>query len=121
MVKELSEFHSDIDGDELRELNSDYYIPFALHPDVPGANASIADFPKGKIGVYTRFFEFANQCVPYSIFICDILNFYSFHISQLHCIGASKITNFEVSCCLLAINHTVNLFRTFYRTTWSNG
>lgn len=99
----------------------DYFIPLALHPEVPEADASIADFPEGKIGVYTRFFEFANQRVPVSLFLSDVLNFYRLHISQLHCIGAAKITNFEVNCRLLAINPTINLFRAFYHTTCSNG
>ncbi|GJY41352.1 hypothetical protein Tco_0428622 [Tanacetum coccineum] len=40
--------------EELREFTSEYYIPSALHPVVPAADASIADFPVGKVGVYTR-------------------------------------------------------------------
>lgn len=71
--------------------------------------------------MYTRFFEFANQRVPISLFLSDVLNFYRLHISQLRCIGAAKITNFEVNFRLLAINPTINLFRAFYHTTWSNG
>ncbi|GJY84619.1 hypothetical protein Tco_0498645, partial [Tanacetum coccineum] len=107
--------------EELREFTSEYYIPSALHPVVPAASASIADFPEGKVGVYTRFFEFANQRVPLSLFMCNVLNHYRLHISQLHCIGAAKITNFEVNCRLLAIHPTVHLFRAFYHTSWSNG
>ncbi|GJT62183.1 hypothetical protein Tco_1005716 [Tanacetum coccineum] len=34
--------------EELREFTSEYYIPSALHPEVPAASASIADFPEGK-------------------------------------------------------------------------
>jgi hypothetical protein len=98
MVLQLSDFASEITEDELRQFTSDYYIPLALHPEVPVATASIADFPEGKVGVYTRFFEFANQRVPISLFLCDLLNYYRLHISQLHCIGAAKITNFEVNC-----------------------
>ena len=121
MVLGLSDFTSDITEDELRLFASDYYIPFALQPEVPVATASIADFPEGKVGVHTRFFEIANQRVPISLFLCDVLNFYRLHISQLHCIGAAIITHFEVNCRLLAINPTINLFRTFYHTSWSNG
>ncbi|GJR04837.1 hypothetical protein Tco_0527821 [Tanacetum coccineum] len=121
MVLQLTDFTSEITDEELREFTSEYYIPFALHPVVPAASASIADFPEGKIGVYTRFFEFANQRVPLSLFMCNVLNYYRLHISQLHCIGAAKITNFEVNCRLLAIHPTVHLFRAFYHTSWSNG
>lgn len=110
-----------MDEDELRQFTLDYFIPLALHPVVPKADTSITDFPEGKIGVYTRFFEFANQRVPISLFLSDVLNFYRLNISQLHCIGAAKIADFEVNCRLLAINPTINLFRAFYHTTWSNG
>ena len=68
MVLQLSDFTSDISEDELREFTSDYYIPLVLHPVVPVATASIADFLEGKISVYTRFFEFTNQRVPISLF-----------------------------------------------------
>ncbi|GJT36417.1 hypothetical protein Tco_0926836 [Tanacetum coccineum] len=121
MVLQLTDFTSEITDEELLEFTSEYYIPFALHPVVPAASASIADFPEGKVGVYTRFFEFANQRVPLSLFMCNVLNHYRLHISQLHCIGAAKISNFEVNCRLLAINPTVHLFRAFYHTCWSNG
>ena len=121
MVRQLSEFVSEIDEDELRQFTSDYFIPLAVHPEVPDANACIADFPEWKIGVYTCFLEFANQRVPISRFLSDVLNFYRLHISQLHCIGAAKITNFEVNCRLLAINPTIHLFCAFYHTSWSNG
>ncbi|GKA60169.1 hypothetical protein Tco_0759576 [Tanacetum coccineum] len=117
----ITDFTSEITDEELREFTSEYYIPFALHPVVPAASASIADFPEGKVGVYTRFFEFANQRVPLSLFMCNVLNHYRLHISQLHCIGVAKITNFEVNCRLLAINPTVHLFCAFYHTSWSNG
>ncbi|GJY93376.1 hypothetical protein Tco_0509158 [Tanacetum coccineum] len=69
MVLQLTDFTSEITDEELREFTSEYYIPSALHPEVPAASASIADFPVGKVGVYTRFFEFANQRVPLSLFI----------------------------------------------------
>ncbi|GJS83602.1 hypothetical protein Tco_0750143 [Tanacetum coccineum] len=121
MVLQLTDFTSEIIDEELREFTSEYYIPSALHPVVPAASASIADFPVGKVGVYTRFFEFPNQRVPLSLFMCNVLNHYRLHISQLHCIGAAKITNFEVNCRLLAIHPTVHLFRAFYHTSWSNG
>ncbi|GJR97912.1 hypothetical protein Tco_0270086 [Tanacetum coccineum] len=109
------------ENEELLEFTSEYYIPFALHLAVPAASASIADFPEGKVGVYTQFFEFANQRVPLSLFMCNVLNHYRLHISQLHCIGAAKMSNFEVNCHLLAINPMVHLFRAFYHTSWSNG
>nr|GFA90736.1 hypothetical protein [Tanacetum cinerariifolium] len=49
------------------------------------------DFPEGKVGVYTRFFEFANFRLPLSQFLCDVLGYYQIHISQLSVIGAAKV------------------------------
>ncbi|GKB84176.1 hypothetical protein Tco_0956448, partial [Tanacetum coccineum] len=54
MVLQLTDFTSEITDEELREFTSEYYIPFALHSVVPARNASIADFPEGKVGLYTR-------------------------------------------------------------------
>ena len=82
MVKQLSDFYSELGEIELRQFAADYYIPFAVRRVVPGPRLTVLDFPVGKIGVYTRFFEFANQRVPLSIFLCDILSFYSLHISS---------------------------------------
>ena len=121
MVLQLEDIRSILTDDELRRFCSDYHIPMAVHPEVPDVQATIYDFPPGKIGVYTRFFEWSNQRVPISLFLSDVLRYYRIHLSQLHCIGAAKIINFEVNCRLLAINPTINLFRAFYHTTWSNG
>ncbi|GKE60641.1 hypothetical protein Tco_1511008, partial [Tanacetum coccineum] len=49
MVLQLTDFTSEITDEELREFTSEYYIPSALHPVVPAARASIADFPEGKL------------------------------------------------------------------------
>ena len=121
MVLQLGDITSRLTQADLIGFCSDFYIPEALHPELPDPNASIADFPVGKVGVYTRFFEFANQRVPLSRFLCDVLAYYELHISQLHCIGAAKITNFEINCRLMAINPTMNLFRAFFHRTWTNG
>ncbi|GJT42392.1 hypothetical protein Tco_0951107 [Tanacetum coccineum] len=46
----LTDVTSEITDEELLEFTSEYYIPFALHPVMPAASASIADFPEGKVG-----------------------------------------------------------------------
>ena len=121
MVAQLHEFRSRLDEDDVRQFSSDFFIPLDIHPEAPDVDACIADFPDGKIGLYTRFFDYANYRVPISVFLSNVLNHYQLHISQLHCIGAAKISNFEINCRLLAINPTVDLFRAFYHTTWSHG
>jgi hypothetical protein len=121
MVAQLDEFRSLTDENDVRQFASDYFIPLDVHPEAADVDACIADFPDGKIGVYTRFFDYANYRIPISMFLSNLLNYYQLHISQLHCIGAAKISNFEINCRLLAINPTVDLFRAFYHSTWANG
>ncbi|GJY93293.1 hypothetical protein Tco_0509075 [Tanacetum coccineum] len=54
----------------LLEFTSEYGIPKSLHPELPGLEDTIMDFPEGKVGVYTNFFEFAN-------FYMDLFNLIS--------------------------------------------
>ncbi|GJT23381.1 gypsy type transposase [Tanacetum coccineum] len=81
---------STISGEYLLEFTSEYGIPKNLHPEVPGLGETIVDFLEGKVGVYTRFFEFANYRIPLSQFLFDILGHYQIHLSQLLVIGAAK-------------------------------
>ncbi|GKD86788.1 hypothetical protein Tco_1357942, partial [Tanacetum coccineum] len=55
-IEKASINHQRADTDEeLREFTSEYYIPAALHPEVPAADASIAEFPVGKVGMICWF------------------------------------------------------------------
>nr|GEW29146.1 RNA-directed DNA polymerase, eukaryota, reverse transcriptase zinc-binding domain protein [Tanacetum cinerariifolium] len=73
-----------------RKGSSEYSILKALHPELPGPEDRIVDFPEGKVGVYTKFFEFANFRLPLSQFLFDILGYYQIHLSQLFVIGTAK-------------------------------
>ncbi|GKD07292.1 cytochrome P450 [Tanacetum coccineum] len=53
------------------EFALEYYIPESLHPELPGPKDNIVDFPEGKVGVYTKFFEFANYRIPISQFLFE--------------------------------------------------
>ncbi|GJS77512.1 hypothetical protein Tco_0727393 [Tanacetum coccineum] len=44
-----------------------------VHPELPTPNQTIHEPPAGKIGVYTRFFEYANFRLPLSTFLVDVL------------------------------------------------
>nr|GFA98321.1 transposase (putative), gypsy type [Tanacetum cinerariifolium] len=57
----------------LLDFTSEYGIPEVLHPELPGPGDRIVDFPEGKVGAYTRFFEFANFRLPLSQFLFDVL------------------------------------------------
>ncbi|GKD47098.1 hypothetical protein Tco_1271743 [Tanacetum coccineum] len=67
------------------------YASLPLHPELPGPKERIVDFPEGKVGVYTKFFEFANFHLLISQFLFDILGHYQIHLSQLSVIGAAKV------------------------------
>nr|GEZ50127.1 hypothetical protein [Tanacetum cinerariifolium] len=49
-----------ISQEYLFEFTSEYGIPESLHPELPGLADPIVEFTEGKVGVYTKFFEFAN-------------------------------------------------------------
>ncbi|GKB61173.1 hypothetical protein Tco_0917359 [Tanacetum coccineum] len=79
---QLEDAVSTISLEYMREFASEYYIPEDLHPELPGPKDTIVDFPEGKVGVYTKFFEFANFRVPISQLLFDILGHFQIHLSQ---------------------------------------
>ncbi|GJR73235.1 hypothetical protein Tco_0085600 [Tanacetum coccineum] len=72
-----------------------YHIPDTIHPELPGPNQNIRNSLAGKIGVYTRFFDFANFQIPLSRFLVDVLEYFSINLSQLSVIAAAKISHFD--------------------------
>ncbi|GKB74469.1 hypothetical protein Tco_0935881 [Tanacetum coccineum] len=67
---QLEDAVSIISEEYLLEFTSKYGIPERLHPELPGLEEPIVDFLEGKVGVYTKFFEFANYHM-------DLFNFIS--------------------------------------------
>ncbi|GJV55404.1 hypothetical protein Tco_1456409 [Tanacetum coccineum] len=112
---------STISQEYLLEFTSEYGIPEGLHPELLGPEETIVDFPKGNVGVYTKFFEFTNFRIHISQFLFDILGYYQIHLSQLSVIGAAKVSHFEINCRVLNIIPTVNLFRVFYIPSFNSG
>ncbi|GKB62627.1 hypothetical protein Tco_0918813 [Tanacetum coccineum] len=77
--------------------------------------------PAGKIGVYTRFFEYANFRLPLSTFLLNVLRHYRIHLSQLSVIAAAKVSHFEILCHVHNFKPTVGLFRCFYVNSKNKG
>nr|GEX99601.1 hypothetical protein [Tanacetum cinerariifolium] len=50
-----------------------FHIPEEVHPVLPKRGNTMHERPAGKIGLYTRFFDFANFRLPLSTFLVDIL------------------------------------------------
>ncbi|GKC87815.1 hypothetical protein Tco_1148464, partial [Tanacetum coccineum] len=57
---QLEDAVSTISKEYLLQFTSEYGMPESLHPELPGLEDTIVGFPEGKVGVYTKFFEFAN-------------------------------------------------------------
>nr|GEW29121.1 putative transposase (putative), gypsy type [Tanacetum cinerariifolium]GEW49070.1 putative transposase (putative), gypsy type [Tanacetum cinerariifolium] len=110
-----------ISHEYLLEFTSEYVIPKTLHSELPGPEDRIVDFPEGKVGVYTRFFEFANFRFPLSQFLFDVLGYYQIHLSQLSIIGAAKVSLFEINRRVLNIIPTLSLFCVFYTPSFNSG
>ncbi|GJU27036.1 hypothetical protein Tco_1165657 [Tanacetum coccineum] len=71
---QLEDAVSTISHEYLQEFALEYYISESMHPELPGPEDNIVDFPEGKVGVYTKNFEYANYRIPISQFLFDILD-----------------------------------------------
>ncbi|GJS46415.1 hypothetical protein Tco_0596536 [Tanacetum coccineum] len=98
-----------------------FHIPNEVHPQLPSPNQTIHEMPTGKIGVYTRFFKYANFRLPLSTFLVNVLKHYRIHISQLSVIRAAKVSHFEILCRIHGFEPTIGLFRCFYVNSKNKG
>ncbi|GJZ81669.1 hypothetical protein Tco_0646663 [Tanacetum coccineum] len=98
-----------------------FHILEEIHPVLTGRGATMHERPARKIGLYTRFFDFANFILPLSTFFVDILRHFRINISQLSVIGGAKVSHFEILCRVYGIIPTVGLFRCFYVNSKKNG
>ncbi|GKA84643.1 hypothetical protein Tco_0806238, partial [Tanacetum coccineum] len=98
-----------------------FHIPEEVHPQLPTPDQTIHDKPEGKIGIYTRFFDFANYRLPLSSFFVTVLRYFRINFSQLSVIGATKVSHFEILCRVHNIEPTVGLFRCFYTHSKNKG
>ncbi|GJW39724.1 hypothetical protein Tco_0065569 [Tanacetum coccineum] len=91
-----------------------FHIPEEVHPVLPNQSDTIHKRPTGKIGLYTRFFNFTNFRLPLSTFLVNIVRHFRINISQLSVIGAAKVSHFEILRRVYGVTPTVGLFRCFY-------
>ncbi|GJV93963.1 hypothetical protein Tco_1541776 [Tanacetum coccineum] len=105
----------------LKNFCDTYHIPDEVHPQIPTSNQTIHEMPAGKIGVYTRFFKYANFRLLLSTFLVNVLKHYRIHISQLSVISAAKVSHFEILCRVHGFDPTVGLFHCFYVNSKNKG
>ncbi|GJX00006.1 hypothetical protein Tco_0183919 [Tanacetum coccineum] len=98
-----------------------FHKPDDVHLQLPSPNQIIHEMPTGKIGVYTRFFEYVNFRLPLSTFLVNVLRYYHISLSQLSIIAAAKVSHFEILCRVYGIESTVGLFRCFYVNSKNKG
>ncbi|GJZ00355.1 hypothetical protein Tco_0517784, partial [Tanacetum coccineum] len=98
-----------------------YFVPEEVHPQLPGPDNTMHERPSGKVGMYTRFFDYANYRIPFSNFFVSVLVHFRIPFSQLSVFGSAKVSHFEILCRVCNIEPSVSLFRYFYTHNYKNG
>ncbi|GJT91876.1 hypothetical protein Tco_1080721 [Tanacetum coccineum] len=113
--------HSIMTREMVESFCNSYYIPDEVHPTAPGRDVTITQFPEGKVGVYTRLFDYCGYRIPLTKFFIAVLKHFRIHISQLSPFGAARISHFEVLTRVLDLAPTVAVFRIPYLRSFVYG
>ncbi|GJV43577.1 nucleic acid-binding, OB-fold, replication protein A, OB domain protein [Tanacetum coccineum] len=103
--------HSIMTREMVESFCNSYYIPDEVHPTAPGRDMTITQFSEGKVGVYTRLFDYCGYRIPLTKFFLAVLKYFRIHISQLSPFGAARVSHFEVLTCVLDLAPSVAVFR----------
>ncbi|GJZ74956.1 RNA-directed DNA polymerase, eukaryota, reverse transcriptase zinc-binding domain protein [Tanacetum coccineum] len=76
--------------EHLDAICAKYFVPEEVHPQLPSSDATMHERPAGKVGMYTRFFDYANYRIPFSTFFVSVLTHFRIPISQLSVFGSAK-------------------------------
>ncbi|GJY07934.1 gypsy type transposase [Tanacetum coccineum] len=68
-------------------------VGLEVHPQLPSSDATMHERPTGKVGMYTRFFDYANYRIPFSNFFVSVLTHFRIPFSQLSVFGSAKNWN----------------------------
>ncbi|GJZ05884.1 hypothetical protein Tco_0539677 [Tanacetum coccineum] len=107
--------------EHLDAICAKYFVPEEVHPQLPSSDATMHERPTGKVGMYTRFFDYANYRIPFSTFFVSVLTHFRIPFSQLSVFGSAKVSHFEIMCRVCNIEPDVSLFRYFYTHNYKNG
>ncbi|GJZ14114.1 hypothetical protein Tco_0549344 [Tanacetum coccineum] len=88
--------HSIMTREMVESFCDSYYIPDEVHPIAPGRDRTITQFPEGKVGVYTRLFDYCGYRIPLTKFFVAVLKHFRIHVSQLSPFGAASYIHFEL-------------------------
>ncbi|MFS8003432.1 hypothetical protein Hanom_Chr13g01213911 [Helianthus anomalus] len=92
-----------------------YAIPASLHHVLPEKDTPIYPFVPGKIGVYTRMFDYCNYRLPLTKFLVEVLLFHEVHLTQVNSFGLAKVCHFELACHGFDSDPDLNVFWVFYK------
>ncbi|GJR79860.1 retrotransposon protein, putative, ty1-copia subclass [Tanacetum coccineum] len=81
--------------EHLDAICAKYFVPEEVHPQLPSSDATMHERPTGKIGMYTRFFDYANYRIPFSTFFVSVLTHFRIPFSQLSVFGSAKVWGCE--------------------------
>ncbi|GKA18839.1 hypothetical protein Tco_0698754 [Tanacetum coccineum] len=107
--------------EHLDAICAKYFVPEEVHPQLPSPDSTMHERPAGKVGMYTRFFDYANYRIPFSTFFVSVLTHFRILFSQLSVFGSAKVSHFEILCRVCNIEPSVSLFRYFYTHNYKNG
>ncbi|GJW51900.1 hypothetical protein Tco_0093251, partial [Tanacetum coccineum] len=121
LSSKMANKHSIMTREIVESFCNSYYIPDEVHPTAPRRDRTITQFPEGKVGVYTRLFDYCGYKIPLTKFFVSVLKYFCIHISQLSPFGAARISHFEVLTRVLDFGPSVAVFRAFYTRVYSDG
>ncbi|GKD42272.1 hypothetical protein Tco_1266917 [Tanacetum coccineum] len=107
--------------EHLDAICAKYFVPEEVHPQLPSSDATMPERLAGKVGMYTRFFDYANYRIPFSTFFVSVLIHFRISFSQLSVFGSAKVSHFEILCRVRDIEPDVSLFHYFYTHNYKNG
>ncbi|GJW90599.1 hypothetical protein Tco_0168152 [Tanacetum coccineum] len=77
--------------EHLDAICAKYFVPEEVHPQLTSPDATMHERPAGKVGMYTRFFDYANYRIPFSTFFVSVLTHFCVPFSQLSVFGSAKV------------------------------
>jgi hypothetical protein len=120
-ITKITDVKCHLSQEKLDDLCREFYIPSVVNPVLPDPDQAINQYPPGKIGLYSRFFNYADLRLPFFVFCVDVLRHYRTNVSQLSLFGACKVSHFEVVCRAHNFAPSVALFRRLYVKFIKNG
>ncbi|GKF17228.1 hypothetical protein Tco_0062146 [Tanacetum coccineum] len=76
--------------EHLDAIYAKYFVPEEVHPQLPSSDATMHERQTGKVGMYTRFFDYVNYRIPFSTFFVTVLTHFRIPFSQLFVFGSAK-------------------------------